>query len=323
MEKTIVSFKQNTRVINKTKNKFLKWVNTENGKIEKQLVPQIKGQNWAIRKSLHKATIYGKVTLTREGKTFEATAGRITLSDSFTRKQLDKITDTGIQKILNNHVKNYDENFSDAFSPEGIEALNANIQSLNDGKPHQPIYAVRVYEVGNKFPVGTRGSKSSKFVEADKGTNLFFAIYKGKNKKGEEVRTFESIPLNVAIEEMKQGGSPAKPFYFDKNKNEFKLLFTLSPNDLVYVPTKDEIENPSLVDFKKLSKSQVERIYKMVSSTGIQCFFIRNEVANSVKDKYEFSALNKTEKDLNGGMVKALCWKLKVNRIGQIEQGIY
>lgn len=322
LESTVVSFKQNTRVINKTKNKYLKWVNDENGKFEKRLVPQTKGENWAIRKSLHKATVYGKVTLTREGKTFEATAGRVTLSDSFTRKQLDKITDSGIQKILNNHVKNYKENFTEAFSPESIEALNSNIQKLNDGKPHQPIYSVRVYEIGNKFPVGIRGSKASKFVEADKGTNLFFAIYKGINKKGEEVRYFETIPLNVAIEEMKQGGSPAKPIYFDKNKCEYKLLFTLSPNDLVYVPTSEEIENPNLVDFKKLQKSQVERIYKMVSSSGTQCFFIRNEVAISIKDKYEFSALNKTEKDLKGNMVKSTCWKLKVNRIGKIEQVI-
>jgi CRISPR-associated endonuclease Csn1 len=323
LEKTVVSFKQNTRVINKTKNKFLKWVNTESGRIEKQFVPQTKGENWAIRKSLHKATIYGKVTLKREGKTFEATAGRVTLSDSFTRKQLDKITDTGIQKILNNHVKKYNENFAEAFSPEGVEALNANIQELNNGKPHQPIYTVRIYEVGNKFPVGTRGAKSSKYVEADKGTNLFFAIYRGKNKKGEEVRYFETIPLNVAIEEMKQGGEPAKPVYFDNNKCQYNLLFTLSPNDLVYVPTKEEMENPSLVDFKNLSKSQVERIYKMVSSTSYQCFFIRNEIANIIKDKVEFSLKNKFEKNDDGILVKSICWKLIINRLGQIEKVIF
>lgn len=323
LEKTIVSFKQNTRVINKTKNKFLKWVNTENGKIEKQLVPQTKGQNWAIRKSLHKATIYGKVTLTREGKTFEATAGRITLSDSFTRKQLDKITDTGIQKILNNHVKKYDQNFAEAFSPEGIEALNANIQALNDGKPHQPIYAVRVYEVGNKFPVGTRGSKASKFVEADKGTNLFFAIYKGKNKKGEEVRTFETIPLNVAIEEMKQGGAPAKPVYFDKNKCEFKLLFTLSPNDLVYVPTKDEIENPSLVDFKNLSKEQNKNIFCVNDFSGVTIYFFPDNFAKAVGPKELDSSFDSKQSKCSLGIIKDKCWKLKLNRLGQIEQVIY
>ncbi len=254
---------------------------------------------------------------------WEATAGRITLSDSFTRKQLDKITDTGIQKILNNHVKKYDENFAEAFSPEGIEVLNANIQALNDGKPHQPIYAVRVYEVGNKFPVGTRGSKSSKFVEADKGTNLFFAIYKGKNNKGEEVRSFETIPLNVAIEEMKQGGEPAKPVYFDKNKCEFKLLFTLSPNDLVYVPSKDEIENPSLFDFKNLSKSQIERVYKMVSTTQGKLDCVPNYYSSPIKPN-EIGSNNKNQNMIDGvTQIKDKCWKLKFNRLGQIEQVIY
>lgn len=64
-----------------------------------------------------------------------------------------------------------------AFSPDGIEAMNLHIASLNGGKPHQPIYKVRVYEKADKFPVGCKGNKSDKFVEAAKGTNLFFAVY--------------------------------------------------------------------------------------------------------------------------------------------------
>lgn len=61
-----------------------------------------------------------------------------------------------------------------AFSAEGIEEMNRNIIALNDGKKHQLIYKVRVYEpLGNKFNVGTTGNKGKKFVEAAKGTNLF------------------------------------------------------------------------------------------------------------------------------------------------------
>lgn len=55
-----------------------------------------------------------------------------------------------------------------AFSPEGIEQMNKNITSLNNGKFHQPIYKVRTYEQADKFAVGQTGNKSTKFVEAAK-----------------------------------------------------------------------------------------------------------------------------------------------------------
>lgn len=54
----IASFKQNLRVINKMTNYYWKYVD---GK--KRLVRQTKGDGWAVRKSLHKATVYGAVKL--------------------------------------------------------------------------------------------------------------------------------------------------------------------------------------------------------------------------------------------------------------------
>ena len=62
IENAIVSFKQNLRVINKTNNKTWQWVEKQ-GKYKKQLVPQTKGDNWAIRKPLHKETVSGKVLI--------------------------------------------------------------------------------------------------------------------------------------------------------------------------------------------------------------------------------------------------------------------
>lgn len=332
LETLIVSFKQNTRVINKTKNKYLKWVTEENGQLKKKIVPQDKGDNWAIRKALHKETVYGEVTLIRDGKTFKAHAGRVPLSESFTQKQLNSITDTGIQKILENHVANYidekgDKRFDFAFSQTGIEDLNKNIVQLNNGKWHQPINKVRLYEVGNKFQVGNRGGKSAKFVEAAKGTNLFFAIYQGKNKKGEWVRQYQTIPLNEAIESLKQGGNPAPVKYFDKDKSEYELLFTLSPNDLVYVPTEQEIDRTGLIDFSKLSKEQINRIYKMEKASGTECYFIRNDISTLIKQydpksKFgELSSQNKLETTMDvddNVKIKETCWKLDISRTGKI-----
>ena len=384
LEKTIISFKQNLRVINKTNNKTWQWVPQENGAFKKELVKQTIGNNWAIRKPMHKETVSGFVKIKKIKKgtsnllsyldkadlivnksirekvkslsvvfdgdlkrikkhlkespllinqsevtkvrvyewTTNATATRVALSEKLTRKQLEAITDSGIQAILENHLKNYidDKNverFDLAFNTDGVEALNKNIQILNNGKKHQPIYKVRLYEEGSKFKIGQTGAKSNKFVEAAKGTNLFFAIYYDENK---QKRVFETIPLNEVIEHQKQTAHLPKdkrlPIQPDNTKGNF--LFSLSPNDLVYVPTDEELENSSLVDFNNLSKEQVSRIYKMVSSSGNQCFFIRADVAVSIQNKFEFSSKNKMEKSLSELMIKDRAWKLKQNRLGNI-----
>ena len=88
-----------------------------------------------------------------------------------------------------------------AFSPEGLEDLNKNISLYNDGKFHKPIYKIRIFELGSKFPLGETGNKTSKYVEAAKGTNLYFAIYHDENGK----RSYETIQLNIVIERLKQG----------------------------------------------------------------------------------------------------------------------
>ncbi|WP_018674453.1 type II CRISPR RNA-guided endonuclease Cas9 [Riemerella columbina] len=386
LEEIVVSFKQNLRVINRTNNKFQKWVEQPNGQYKKEWIEQ-KGKNFAIRKPMHKETVSGKVyvkqekkgivaltntlndwelikddvikeqvkklikqfkgdislvkkhlkehPIKKEGKKVEkikvfefveATASRSELTDKFTQKQLDSVTDSGIRKILQNHVNKYVDkkgnlDFSKAFSPEGIEAMNANIQELNGGKAHQPIYKVRIYEVGNKFSVGEVGNKKDKYVESAKGTNLFFAIYWDEEKKK---RNYETVPLNEVIEHQKQ------MVHLPKNertelpiKPEIgRFLFSLSPNDLVFVPTQEEMDNPNSVNFNSLTKEQSSRIYKMVSSTGNQCFFVLSNVANTIYNKKEFSALNKMEKSIDDIMVKEICWKLEIDRLGNIKRVI-
>ena len=86
----------------------------------------------------------------------------------------------------------------------------------------------------------------------------------------------------------------------------------------MYVPTNEEFENPNLVDLKKISKEQINRIYKTVSFTNTQAFFVKNEVANTIVNKVEYSALNKMERGINGEMIKDVCWKIKTDRLGNI-----
>jgi len=312
LEHIVVSFKQNLRVINKATNYYEKW-EEKNGVLVKKKVKQ-EGTNWAIRKPLHKETVSGKIVLDRKiGKDKILTATRKTVDITFTEKIISSITDTGIQKILLNYLK-YKGSPEVAFSAEGLEELNKNIAQYNDGKKHQPIYKVRIFEEGSKFPLGETGAKVTKYVEAAKGTNLFFGVYQGKGK-----RTYATIPLNGVIERQKQG-LPSVPEHNEKGE---PLLFSLSPNDLVYVPMVGEATDT--IDFSNLSKEQKERIYKTVSFTGNECHFVKSTIASLIKSYDakskigELGSLNKLEVTISGdSRIKEVCIKLKVDRLGNI-----
>ncbi len=362
----IVSFKQNLRVINKMTNFYWHY---ENGK--KVLARQTRGDGWAIRRSLHKATVSGAVKLQlkkterlavaldhphlicdkeirnaiykvidlyhgkADNKTLlkyfkdreykvgnkdiskvevyytpdvpELSATRVALTTAFTRKEAESVTDTGIRKILLRHLDKYMTDGKDhpelAFSPDGINDMNEHIKELNDGKNHKSILKVRKTEsLGMKFNIGLRGNKDKKFVEADKGTNLFFAVYADSDGS----RSFESIPFNLAVEREKnhQDVAPAR------NEKGDSLLFTLSPNDLVYLPEEGEH-----VTSESLEKT---RIYKFVSCTGNRAFFVNYNVATSILDKVEFTKLNKFEFDNSHKSIKTLCIKLHVDRLGNV-----
>lgn len=234
-------------------------------------------------------------------------AVRKPLDTSFSAKKIgESVTDTGIQKILLNHLSNNMNDPNLAFSPDGIDEMNRNIVALNDGRCHQPIYKVRVYEPqGNKFNVGTSGNKTSKFVEAAKGTNLFFAIYQTEDRK----RVFETIPLNIVVEREKLGWIPVP----EVNNNGDKLLFWLSPNDLVYVPSAEELDSGIIIE--NIDK---HRIYKMVSCTGYVADFVPVSIANPIVQAVELGSNNKAQRAWTKEIIKEVCVPVKVDRLGNI-----
>lgn len=378
----IVSFKQNLRVVNKTVNKYEHY----DGNGKKVITKQIKGDSWAIRKSLHKDTVFGEVNLRKvketklssvmdnpvvvvdkelktkifelkkEGKNnkeilkyfdenkdvwTEIKSGKVQvyyftketkdrffatrkpLDTSFVKKKIEnEVTDTGIQKILLAHLKAKDDNSELAFSPDGIDEMNRNIVALNNGKPHQPILKVRVYEKADKFAIGNVGGKSKKFVEAAKGTNLFFAVYtidKLDKKTGnvEKIRTFATVPLNIVIDCQKQYQKEWK-VALDKvlKEKEFvddnaELQFIISPNDLVYVPTDIEMRTGTY-------SYDAINIYKIVSFTGNRLYAVPYSTAKTIVDKVEYSQLNKVEFTDNKVSIKEICVPIKVDRLGKI-----
>lgn len=394
LEDIIVSFKQNLRVINKTTNHFLHY--DENGK--KVIVSQQKGDSWAVRKSMHKDTVFGEVNLRMKkteslneavknperivNKDFKVKvkelqragqdakyikkyvegnkdvwsdinlskievyyytketndryfATRKPIDTSFDKKKiLESVTDTGIQKILLAHLAAKNDNPELAFSPDGIDEMNRNITSLNGGHYHKPILKVRVYEKADKFAVGQTGNKSTKFVEAAKGTNLFFAVFatEKENKETgetESVRSYCTIPLNVMIECQKKYGNQWRnniEMYLKEEglaANNAKMLFILSPNDLVYLPDKGE----------NIDKS---RIYKFIDSSGTTANFIPHRSANIIfsiptkkqkelgvdyiiQDEYGVgSPQSKNQKAITGEMIKEMCVPIIVDRLGNV-----
>ena len=382
LEDIIVSFKQNLRVINKTTNHYQHY--DEN--VKKVLVPQQKGDSWAVRKSMHKDTVFGEVNLRmiktvslneavknperivnkdfkekvkellRDGRdakfikkyvednkdiwsdinlsqidvyyfTNETNeryfATRKPIDTSFDKKKIkESVTDTGIQKILLAHLAAKGGDPELAFSPDGIDEMNRNITILNGGQYHKPILKVRVYEKAEKFAVGQTGNKSAKFVEAAKGTNLFFAVFvseKFNKETGETeiIRSYCTIPLNVMIDCQKKYGNQWRNNIVAYLKEEgfvaydVKLLFILSPNDLVYLPTNEELEE----GIKKVDK---KRIYKIVSFTGNRLYAILFNIAKSVVDKVEYTQLNKVEFTDEKQSIKERCVPIKVDRLGNI-----
>ncbi len=357
LETVVVSFKQNLRVINKATNNYQKWVEKD-GKLVKAKVkqegtnwairksihtPMPYGKKYYFFDLLKIAESVGKreyiidaeikekvekVLADCNGKISEAqkrlkqnplvdicgnpiiqTAFRIK-TEKFRRRQpffllsnrgqggiktiedakklIDKIVDFKIRKDLIKHIEECNEDINKAFSTEGIEDFNS--------KRKIPIHKLPIGESARgRYCVGNKISTKHKWVEADKGTNLYFAIY----QKEDGQRTFETIPLNVVIERLKQGLNEVPA----ENEKGEKLLFHLSPNDLVIVANDD---------------GNYKEIYKMVSSSGYQCFFVPYYIAFPIAQTIELGANNKSEKAWNGIMIKQACQKLQVSRLGFI-----
>jgi CRISPR-associated endonuclease Csn1 len=96
--------------------------------------------------------------------------------------------------------------------------------------------------------------------------------------------------------------------YIDKNAS---LLFILSPNDLVYLPTEDEIRT-NIFNINK------DRIYKIVSFTGNRLYAIPYTISKSIVDKAEYTQLNKVEFTDYKESIKEICLSIKVDRLGNI-----
>ena len=113
------------------------------------------------------------------------------------------------------------------------------------------------------------------------------------------------------------------------SKIKVNFLFYLSPNDLVYVPTADEIESNHPIDFGNLDKEQIKRLFVVNDFSGETCYFTPNQMAKNIAPKevdLKFDAIkNKSSGSFDtktasfeGKQIKDICIKLKIDRLGNI-----
>jgi CRISPR-associated endonuclease Csn1 len=222
---------------------------------------------------------------------------RVDVSTGFDLKRIEKIPDSVLQEKLREHLYDIEEENKDRpkesqidpFGPEGL-------QILNRGRRFPLKKLTTIEDTGSKFPI-----RPGAYTEADKGTNLYFVIYENLSDSAD--RQYESIPLRDVIEAKAVGES------FVEQRPGYRW-FLLSPNDLVYLP--DEGEELD----QDLSNLDPSKVYKMVSCTGRQCFFVQNTVSKVIIDKLELGSNNKEEKAIDGRMLKQYCVKLNFDRLG-------
>ena len=160
---------------------------------------------------------------------------------------------------------------------------------------------------------------------------MFFAIFSSE----QDVRSYLTIPLNVMIDCQKQFGIKWEnniEQYLKEQKlvsADVKLSFILSPNDLVYLPTEDELKNG-------IKEIKSNRIYKFIDPNSNKGNFVPYASANvifsanfseqkkmgisyPIQDEFGVgSQCSKNPKALSGEIIKETCVPIKVDRLGNI-----
>ena len=248
------------------------------------------------------------------------------LTEEKIRKDFPYPEKSRIAQLFINHVREFKNNPKEAFSREGLEQLNKKaISDPHIGKSIKKITRKESKSDDDKF--------GNRYVEIDKGANAFFIMY--ENLLTRERKEMHSLATHKAIERLVQGLPIADA------KEGFKTII-LSPNQLVYVPTPEEILNPESLDLetkdKKRRKEIFSKVYKMVSCSDRECHFIPHFVSTSIIATTELGSNEKAEKAWDGKIeylpnskgklsrrnsgtiIKDVCIKLKVDRIGNISR---
>jgi CRISPR/Cas system Type II protein with McrA/HNH and RuvC-like nuclease domain len=309
-----------------------------------------------IRGQLHEGTHYGK---SQNSECYRIPLEKLASKNFATEKTIEKVTNKFLKETLREHLKSCDNKKEDAFSREGIIALNnklAERKKLKNGvqvpAPHTPISSVKIFyrdpsklriKKGQEEPDETlqrldraKAFNNSLFVKT--GDNYLFAvmekeILEKKTKESITIRVFDIITFFNAVNLLKTEFNSAinkNEFnkelvfkqYFEIRKNA-KLLFTLKQGDMVYMPEKSQevildYESPLYKDFWENYKERSKNIYVVQKFSGSQIYFLKHNIAKSIKKGIEFGSQDCYEK-IGERSIKDHCIKLQVDRLGNIK----
>lgn len=287
----------------------------------KNLIFEFNGNIDAIKKHLTKKPIIdnngNKIEKVKCAIFKEYAAKRVSLDKSFDVKKINKIPyadKSPLAALLKNHLASpeYGGKPDLAFQGEGFDILTK--------KAGTAINKVTIYE-----EIGKKIKLNGKLVETDEGGNVYFIIE--ENKDGQRTKMY-TLPLIEAIERL------ANKLPLVDNKEGHRHII-LSPNELVYVP--DEGESIDNIDWND-KKPLFGKIYKMVSCTGSKCLFVPHFISKSLDDEgIELGSGNKSERAWDGiveykenskgkesrtdtgRMIKEVCLKIKIDRLGNLQ----
>ncbi len=313
----IVSYKNKKRLLAKgnnwyqifdsASNKIIKVKQTESSTIKK---------NWSIKGQLHKETNYGLIKYNGALRH----SSRCSLS-SLTSNKISNIADYTLKNQVLTHINKseYSGDLKKAFSPEGLMEFNS--------KRIIPVYSVRVIEDGliDKVKGKTPLYDFDRKLFVEKGGNYCVAFYEHPETK---LRKFDVVSFFDAVHLKVNGENPYQTEMGHGYINEgYRLIFTLSHNDLVYIPQNAVLDS---IDWK--SKKLFPQIYRIVKFSDNRLYFqphyfakeitIHHGVAKTASDyKGEFSkGTNGTEKVFNSDVsIKDICIKLDIDRLGNIK----
>ena len=149
---------------------------------------------------------------------------------------------------------------------------------------------------GKMFPVSENieSAKNKKYVVTDGYSNQFCGIYKSVKDGTTKI----IVPTLRETIECKINNLDLFSNTVFIDNDEFKLLFILSPLDLVYLPTKDEQLDPNSFTLSKWSEERTQRIYKFVDGNSNEVmnfipYYIAKPLVNISKKEYKALGISK------------------------------
>ena len=188
---------------------------------------------------------------------------------------------------------------------------------------------MKISMVTIKEDIGLKIPLQNKLVEAD--GNPYFIMY--ENTITKERKGFSSLSAYDVIQKIRSGEQIAE------EKEGYETII-LSTNDLVYVPTKDELEKirkgfgkKDAINYKN-KKEFSERVYRVNDFSKSDIYFKPNMFSTAIMPKELHTSFDDKcsrlitfpKKDKNGNdtpmeddIIKDICIKLKIDRLGNIQ----